>query len=275
MNVMQGTRTWVNGEETESVSVFDRGLQYGDGLFETMCMRHGVIEYWKEHLLRLMQGCQRLGIRLNESLLNEQAAIVKSEIGTGRVKLIVTRGESQSGYKADSRQVATIIWMCSAPYECPSEYYSEGVDLYICSTQVSSNVATVGIKHLNRLENILARREWQDEYHEGIMCDDQANIIEGTMSNIFFIKNETLITPDLVKCGVEGIMRQKLMKIASKDNIETEICDVPLRDLKLFDAALVTNSVIKAWPVKTIGTHSYSISPLAEHLISRIRGKSS
>ena len=264
-------RTWVNGKEATQISVYDRGLQYGDGLFETMRMVGGELTFWPEHLSRLLQGCQRLGIMLEPEQIEMQLTAVKSEFTSGIVKLVVTRGISARGYKVDIKQPANIICLYSDLPAYPEHYYTQGVDVLFCETTLSRNPKLAGLKHLNRLEHVLARMEWQDECQEGLMSDEQAHVIEGTMSNVFFIKNDVLYTPDIQHCGVAGIMRQQLLTIAKEDGIQTLVRTIPFTELGSFDAALLTNSLIGAWPVKSISGQAYAITPLAKHMVERIR----
>ena len=266
----QKMRTWVNGIENGQISVHDRGLQFGDGVFETMRMIDGRVAFWPEHLSRLQSGCEQLGISLKNSQIEKQLTMIKREFVRGAVKLIVTRGESLRGYKVNNSKQANLIWLCSDLPEYPLQYYSEGVDICFCETTVSCHPKLAGLKHLNRLENVLARMEWQDEYQEGLMLDEQSHIVEGTMSNVFFINDDVLTTPDISCCGVAGVMRKMLLDIAIGEGIKIEVKKVPLFDVEFFDSILLTNSLIGAWPVKNINTQRYKISPLAQHLVEQV-----
>jgi 4-amino-4-deoxychorismate lyase len=264
-------KAWVNGVETTAISVYDRGLQYGDGLFETMRMVDGDIKLWPCHLARLQQGCQQLGIPLDVERIEKQLALVRQYATIGVIKLIVTRGETQRGYRVSPGPQPNIICMCSELPTYPAEYYTQGVDVRLCQTQVNCNEQLAGIKHLNRLDNVLARMEWQDEFQEGLMCDDQGHIIEGTMSNIVFLDQESLVTPDLRRSGVAGIMRQRLLDMAEQRGIDTAIRPVELAEVKSFDAALLTNSLIGAWPVKQLDGYAYRVTPLVQSLVQMIQ----
>lgn len=264
-------RTWVNGEETTHISVYDRGLQYGDGLFETMRMLDGDVALWPDHVTRLQQGCQRLGIAFDRAYIEEQLAIVKTQVVTGVVKLIVTRGESERGYRVSLDFPVNIVWMCSELPVYPDFYYTQGVDILFCTTTISRNTSLAGLKHLNRLEHVLARREWQDEFQEGLMCDDQSHVIEGTMTNVFFVENDILVTPDIQYCGVDGVMRQRILNFARDEGIRTQTRNITPVDLEFFDSVLLTNSLIGAWPVNSIDGQGYAITPLAKHLVAHVR----
>lgn len=269
MNSM--TRTWVNGQEATQLSVFDRGLQYGDGLFETMRMVDGQIALWPQHRERLQQGCQRLRMTFDAAQIEQQLAVIQQQVVTGVVKLIVTRGASERGYRVQHGQAVTVLWMCTELSVYPEQYYRDGVDITICETTLSRNTSLAGLKHLNRLENVLARMEWQDEYQEGLMADDNAHIVEGTMSNVFFLDNDTLVTPDIQHSGVAGIMRQQLLDIAHAEGVRTSVRNVPLAELDSFESIMLSNSLIGAWPVRRVRDQAYTISALARHLVERVR----
>lgn len=263
-------KTWVNGIESRCVSPDDRGLQYGDGVFETMRVANGKIEYWAEHQTRLQDGCQRLKLNIELPQLLQQLDMVLEQVPEGVLKLIVTRGQSERGYKISGDEQVTLIWMLSNFPEYPSRYYQQGIDVHICETMVSRNPVLAGIKHLNRLENVLARQEWQNEYQEGLMCDEFGNIIEGTMSNFIAIKQNTVITPDLSMAGVAGVMRQQVLDIARQAGMTIEVRDVAVAELETFDAVLMSNSLIGVWPVRRIGNYQYKPHPFCQSLVSQL-----
>ena len=263
-------KTWVNGQTTTHLSVYDRGLHYGDGVFETMRVNNGSIVMWTEHFTRLQLGCQRLNINIDPDVISQQLNEIQRQIFGGVLKLIVTRGEAERGYRVDASKAATSIWLYSEATVYPPYFYSEGVDVCLCQTTVSRNPYLAGIKHLNRLESVLARQEWQDEYQEGLMCDEFGNIIEGTMSNFFAIKGDTLITTDLNMSGVMGVMRQHLLDIARQESIPTEVRSLPLAELEEIDAAMLSNSLFGVWPVRRIAKYHYSINALYRHLAARV-----
>ena len=208
----------INGKEKETISVYDRGLQYGDGLFETMAVRSGKIYLWETHWQRLMSGCERLSITLpDKKTIEKEIALLCLNKNQLVIKLIVTRGEGQRGYPFSNTQNVTRILSSHAWPDYPEHYQSEGVAVCYCETTLSENKKLAGIKHLNRLEQILARNEWDtDEFQEGLMLTIQGNVVDGTMSNIFAVKENVLFTPDLLLSGVAGVMRKTVIKLAKK-----------------------------------------------------------
>jgi len=196
--------------------------------------------------------------------------MVLNKVTTGVLKLMVTRGISGRGYKISGDESPSLIWTHYELPDYPAAFFLEGVDTHVCRTMVSRNPALAGIKHLNRLENVLARQEWQTEYQEGLMCDEFGNIIEGTMSNFFAFKNNILVTPDLTAAGVSGIMRQHILDIARQKGITTEIRDIPIAELDTIDGAMLTNCLIGAWPVRSIDHRRYPIQPFCQSLQAHV-----
>ena len=116
------------------------------------------------------------------------------------------------------------------------------------------NSVLAGIKHLNRLEQVLARSEWTDSsIAEGVVLDHEENVIEGTMSNVFYIKGKTLYTPELSACGVDGIIRRKVITLATELHLEICINKISLKSLMDADEIFMCNSVIGVWPIKMLG----------------------
>lgn len=250
------THTLINGEAKETISVFDRGLQYGDGLFETMAVHNKNVYLWSMHWERLVKGCEQLSIELpnKETIENEIASICDLENASKFViKLIVTRGEGQRGYRFSDKQDTTRIITRNSWPDYPEKNQTEGVSVRYCETPLSENSKLAGIKHLNRLEQVLARNEWDtDEFQEGLMLTSDGNVIDGTMSNIFAVKDNMLFTPELSLCGVSGVMRKTVVKIAKEIGFPVYEKNVTKIELEQADELFLTNSLFGVWPVRII-----------------------
>ncbi|MCW8848206.1 MAG: aminodeoxychorismate lyase, partial [Sedimenticola sp.] len=262
----------INGKTENMIPAADRGLQYGDGLFETIAIRNGNPCLWKYHLERLHNGCQRLGIPApGNSLLRDE---VLTEIGDkqqGVIKIILTRGAGGRGYRPPSDPTPTRIinWSESPVY--PENAHQRGIITRLCSTRLGWNPALAGIKHLNRLEQVLARAEWHDpSIQEGLMMDSAGHVIEGTMSNLFIIQNKQLITPDLSRCGVAGVMQGIVLRTAERLNIPVIVNDVTLQDLWSADALFITNSLIGLWPVRELSGQEFDIEAIPQQLTDNV-----
>ena len=143
--------------------------------------------------------------------------------------------------------------------EFPPACARQGVALRICDIRLGHNPRLAGIKHLNRLEQVLARQEWDDTgIMEGLLLDSESNLVEGTMSNLFLVRDGVLLTPDLQRCGVAGIMRSQLLECAGQISINTEICQLGMVDLHEAEEVFICNSLIGIWPVISIDDRKYN-----------------
>jgi len=246
----------VNGVIGAQLSPMDRGLAYGDGLFETCKLQNGALGLWRYHSDRLLAGCHKLGIPLSLPLLEAQLAevIPASKTSDAVVKITVTRGQGGRGYKwPDPAQPNIIIGVYPAA-AYPAENILDGVRVHLCKLRLGHNPALAGLKHLNRLEQVLARAEWdEDSIAEGLLLDSNSNLVEAVFSNIFLVKNNQLLTPDLSLAGVSGVMRRYILEeVAPALAINTHVAQLSLDDLYAADEIFLCNSLYGIWPVREI-----------------------
>jgi 4-amino-4-deoxychorismate lyase len=265
----------VNGQPEDKISILDRGLQYGDGLFETIAFRDGHPEFLQAHLSRLLNGCERLKIsstELKTQLDTEIQQVCDLLNHNAVIKVTITRGQGGRGYKALSGNTPTRIISTHDMPNYPKEN-SQGIKVRLCEQALSENINLAGIKHLNRLDQVLARSEWDDEdIAEGLMCNNQQQLIEGTMSNLFLVKNGKLLTPELKLSGVAGIMRQQVMVVAQQLDIEVIETVLTQQDLKNAEEVFITNSLIDIWPVIEIkGFSNYVYGNITQQFQNSIR----
>lgn len=262
----------INGKTGTQVAATDRGLQFGDGLFETIAIRNGQPCLWRRHMDRLLGGCSRLGIEPPEpdQLYNE----VLTEIGSeqrGVVKIIITRGAGRRGYRPQSDGMPTRIISWHNDPVFPEQVYQRGIMARLCATRLGWNPALAGLKHLNRLEQVLARSEWNDpSIHEGLMMDAADRVIEGTSSNLFVVQDDKLITPDLSRCGVAGVMQGLIIELAETLGIPMIISDVSLQDLWVADGLFVSNSLIGIWPIRELSGQDFAVDAVPLKLIEAV-----
>ena len=241
----------VDGKNENVVPADDRGLAYGDGLFETIKIENGKPVFWKRHIDRLEKGCKVLGLPMpdGEILFNESRQLSEGH-ESGIIKIILTRGSGGRGYRpGDSSKVRRIVslhqWL-----GMPEEYYRRGINLYKCTTPVSENHLLAGLKTLCRLEQVMAQREWSEpDYTEGLMLDNNGLVIEGTRSNIFLLSDRKLHTPKLTKSGIQGILRDIVIDIAKRLDISVHETDISHAMLINSDEVFVCNSVFYILPV--------------------------
>jgi 4-amino-4-deoxychorismate lyase len=237
-------RILIDGLEATRVAALDRGLNYGDGVFRTILIAEGRPRWWSDHLAKLADDCDRLGLDCPDAaVLGQDLAHLEPLPARGVLRLTVTRGEGPRGYRPPVPARCTRILACW-PGE-GAEYPSEGLTLRVCDLRLGRQPALAGIKHLNRLENVLARAEWSDPaLHEGILLDHSGRVVSGVMSNLFLWRDGYLQTPRLNDCGVAGVARDRLMRIAVAEGLSVQEMDFDLAALLDADEVMLTNSLI-------------------------------
>lgn len=222
----------------------DRGLAYGDGLFETVLLHAGKPVLWRYHTARLTQGCHRLGIPLpcQEALDATWQGAPTAEFEV--LKLILTRGSGGRGY-AQLDQVAPRLLSRRTPFQPSVERWQKGVTVRLCDLQLARQPRLAGIKHLNRLENVLARQEWSDAtIAEGVLADSEGFVVEATSMNVFWQRAGEVLTPQLDQCGVAGTLRAALLEHGAVTQ-----ASLSLHQLADVERLWVANSVQGVWPV--------------------------
>jgi 4-amino-4-deoxychorismate lyase len=270
----------INGQPAEHISVLDRGFQYGDGLFETLHVVAGKPRRWQRHMARLAEGCRRLHIDMPDTaLLLDEAESLCHGRADAVLKIIVTRGSGERGYAPPAQAKVTRVVSVSDRAAFPASYYSDGVAVRVCATRLASNPALAGIKHLNRLEQVLARSEWDSAHSgietdqqiaEGLMLDNKNNVIEGTMSNLFCVQagehGPLLKTPLLDQCGVRGIARDCLLEAAAEAGMSTQETTLSLDDVHQSQEVFLSNSLIGVWPVRRLENQAFPVGPVTTQL---------
>ncbi len=246
----------VNGVPDALVSPLDRGFSYGDGFFETCRCIKGRIPLWPYHRERMLGSAERLNIPVDEQVLQrylDQALSKCDSVPDSVVKIQVTRGVGERGYRLPENTVPTYFVGVFAGGQLESVAFRDGVAVRICDIRLGKNPALAGIKHLNRLEHILARAEWGDEFAEGLLLSTDGKLIEATVSNLFIVKDGELLTPDLSEAGVAGIMRRVIVEVlAPQLNIPVKMTNCHVSDLERADEVFLSNSVYGIWPVNRI-----------------------
>ncbi|MBI5451513.1 MAG: aminodeoxychorismate lyase [Gammaproteobacteria bacterium] len=258
----------VNGFAATHVPVQDRGLQYGDGVFETIAVCNGEPLLWSRHLARLQLGCSRLRLPAPDGQqLYDEAAKLCRDSTRAVLKLIITRGSAGRGYRSPVEGTATRIMMRLPFPDYPPHGYRDGIRTRICQLRLGHNPLLAGIKHLNRLEQVLARQEWDDDdITEGLLRDSDGLVIEGTMSNLFIVRNRQLLTPELTQCGVAGVMREVIIEQAAALGLGCRITTLTVEDLRQADELMCCNSLGGLWPVRQVDEQNYPVGALTRQL---------
>jgi 4-amino-4-deoxychorismate lyase len=261
------------GSSLEVIPVSDRGLQYGDGLFETVAIRDRSPRLWDYHLERLQTGGERLGLPVpsRQAIENElENAIDTTSIATDRctVKIIVTSGSGPRGYPRPLTVTPTLLIGVSTSVPLPENLYRQGVRVRVCDTRLAIQPQLAGIKSLNRLEQVLARNEWQDDsVFEGLLLDTDDRLICGTMSNVFLIDGNSLATPAVTRCGVAGVMRRHLLSLLEESGFDCEVRDIASDEIDSCAGILLCNSQFGILPVCRCSEKTLAPGELAAQVV--------
>jgi 4-amino-4-deoxychorismate lyase len=258
------TGVLVNGRADAAVDPLDRGLLYGDGLFETVAVVGGRPRFIDWHFERLGGGARALGFPAPDlDALRTDLA----RVATGPrcvVKLILTRGIGERGYRPPRDARPTRI-VAASPWPLgPPEAATKGVRLGWCRMRLARNGALAGLKHLNRLEQVLARCEWDDgAMDEGLMQDDRGRVIAATQSNLFALIDGSWATPRLDECGVAGVMRRAFRAWCERQGTVVVERTLEVADIASATSLVLTNALIGAWPVATLDGRALAVAPAA------------
>lgn len=257
-------RLLVNGLATEQISALDRGLCYGDGLFESIRLVDGRAPLWSRHMQRLADGCLRLRIPLPDPLqLWSEARQASAGLAQAVVRIMVTRGIGERGYvpPAPPRPNRVV-----AAFEAPTpgaDVYSHGLHMRVCELRLAEQPRLAGIKHLNRLEQVLARAEWNDPaIAEGLLRDSRDRVISATMANLFAVIDGVLMTPALDGCGVAGVARAEVLAVRP----QTRVTELSLHELSTASEIFLSSSVRGILPVQSLDDWSYAPGAVTREL---------
>lgn len=257
------TPTWVDGEPGASVPADDRGLLYGDGLFETIVCRAGRPSFLELHWQRLERGCEALGMPLPERavLEHELRRAAAALPGDALLRLTLTRGSSaQRGYAPPPRMKPRRV-LVRHPLE-PSSTTALPARLTVSPVCAGLAPALAGFKHLNRLENVLARARLAGTgCDEALMLDPAGALVGGTMTNLFAVLDGRLVTPAIVASGIRGVMRAVVLREAGALGLETRESPLRLEELRRAREIFVTNVRLGVWPVAELEADWRSEAP--------------
>ncbi len=235
----------VNGQSCDSIDARDRGLAYGDGVFRTLRTQAGQPLWWSDHYAALAADCAALKLACPDQAVLHAEACAVAEAGTGVVKIVITRGVGMRGYASSGGMPITRL-VLSAPLPAHArDDAPQAITARWCSLRLARQPRLAGVKHLNRLENVLARAEWDDpDIVEGLLCDIDGMVVGGVMSNLFWARDGVLFTPDLGQCGVAGVARARLLRAAARRGIPTRIERLPPAAILAADELMICNSLI-------------------------------
>lgn len=257
----------VDGLPAEAVPADDRGFTYGDGVFRTLAMRKGRAQWWPQQYAKLVADCGALNITPPaESVLRRDLQTIAEQLPDCALRITVTRGSGGRGYALPENPQSRRIISASHLPEYPVHWPEQGISLRVCDLRLSAQPRLAGIKHLNRLENVLARAEWNDPaIAEGLLLDEAGNVIEGTRCNVFIVEDGALVTPDLSRCGVAGVTRDLVIAAAAGNGLRCRVEAINRRRLETATEILLVNSLIGVWPVAALEQcrwSNFKVAPL-------------
>lgn len=261
---------WVNGAPGSGVPVLDRGLQFGDGLFETIACVGGRPRFLPLHLERLEFGCERLQMPVpGLETVRAEIETLAGQVDRSIIKLIVTSGTALArGYGRTGRETANRI---TIRYSWPEEAGSprhDGVRAGTLSMRLGENPRLAGLKHCNRLEQVLARAELASHpgLGEGLLMSSSGNLVSGTMSNVFLVRDSALLTPRVDLCGVAGVMRRVVLREARRVGIPARECELRSPDVASADEVFFTNARVGILPASEVDGRALRPGPITQHL---------
>lgn len=264
--------SWINGQENTCIPVTDRGLQYGDGLFETCLYLNHQLVLEKEHLARLQRDALRLQLNLDRDKLQHElqaflCTLKDKNFSRGVIKILLTREYTGRGYRPDPQSnVQRILqYFEGVSY---AAHNRNGISLALLPYRLAIHPALAGIKHLNRLEQVLAQANFKQplrgiHYSEGVLLDQGSFVTECMSSNLFWVKDRTVFTPLLDRSGVQGVMRDFILQqVCPLKNITVVEGHFGLDALWQADEVWICNSVYGVWPVAALEVKSYPVGPV-------------
>lgn len=256
----------IDGQRAACLAADDRGLQYGDGVFRTLRVVAGQPRWWDEHIAKLTEDAVRIGLAAPDAdVWQADLAQIGLDGRDGIIKLLLTRGSGPRGYSPTHSTRSCRICYFDAVVTAPMP--TRGLTLRICNLRLGWQPRLAGIKHLNRLENVLARAEWSEpEIHEGVLLDQADNVISGVMSNLFVWRDQSLLTPRLDRCGVAGVARSRLMRLARAHGIDVQETNLSLQALFDAEEVMVSNSVMGLRRVARLEAQSWSDPLISQQL---------
>lgn len=265
----------VDGLPAGVIPADDRGFAYGDGVFRTLAMYNGHAQWWPQQYAKLAADCAALRITPpTESGLCQDLRTIALQLPDCALRISVTRGSGGRGYAVPENVSSRRIVSAHPLPEYPAHWPQQGVSVRMCALRLAAQPRLAGIKHLNRLENVLARAEWSDPaIAEGLLLDESGNVIEGTRCNVFIVEDGALITPDLSRCGVAGVTRDLVIIAANRHGLRCETAPIGRERLEAATEVLLVNSLIGVWPVAALGQRRWSdfkIAPLMRKWLNAI-----
>ncbi len=266
------TVIWLDGVQTSKLPLPDRGLEFGDGLFETLLVRDDEPLYCELHLERLQRGCQTLAFPDCTLAIREYLRLATAEIAVrgwrwSALRLTLTRGAGPRGYVPPEDAIPRII-ISVTHLDQTSPRMAIPAALGLASVRWPTQPLLAGLKHLNRLEQVLAARE----YHmagldEAVMLDQQGRLVSVVAGNLFLVLGGQLLTAPLNNCGIAGTRRDLIkQRWAPALGLAVQEETLTTAQLEIADEAFYSNSLLGLRPVASFGQRTWTSHTICEAL---------
>jgi 4-amino-4-deoxychorismate lyase len=250
----------------------DRGLHYGDGVFETLLVRNGRVRFGALHRQRFATGCDRLQLRVDQAIAWQEVETLAAQQGSAQLKLLVTRGPAtERGYTPSGReQPQRLLLAYPAPAAEPAQQPAAVITL---QATLGENPLLAGIKHCNRLEQVLARAQLRHSGAlEGLMSSSSGRLVSGTMSNVFLVLDGELVTPKVDRCGIAGVMRRVVLREAAALGWPARETDIAASDAALCSEMFVTNIRLGLRPITQFDGRALPVGERMRQLQAHVAG---
>lgn len=256
-----------DGQPCTTQTAHSRALHYGDGVFRTMLCHEGQLVDWRLHWDKLSNDCAalRLDLPTEGNMLDDLHRLTAGHRAAA-LKIIVARRAGPRGYRPSGRTAERWMYAYPAPAAQPADY-RRGIVVTVSDVTLSEQPLLAGVKHLNRLDQVLASDGWPDNVAEALMRRADGALVCGTRSNLFVVRDGVLLTPSLDRCGVAGIMRRKILDCAQSMNVSTQETDIHLPELLSADEAFVCNALIGIWPLRRLQARHWTAPGVVTRLL--------
>jgi 4-amino-4-deoxychorismate lyase len=260
-----------NGEPGEPALVFHRGFTYGDGVFRTCLIYDSHVTDLEQQIQKVCADAERVHLQPDPERLALEARSLAAGRARGVLKILLLRSGGERGYRSGGQRADRLLCRYAAP-AFPAAAWAQGVRLARLDFRLAAQPALAGVKHLNRLEQVLAARGIPADAPEGIVCDDAGEPLSGTRTNLFWLSKDVLRTPALERCGVAGHMRARVLAAAAALALRARVAPGSWAELAGADEVFVTNSLIGLWPVAELGASRWAApGPVTQRLMAHLR----
>jgi 4-amino-4-deoxychorismate lyase len=255
----------VNGKFSDLISAADRGLNYGDGVFTTLLVRAGQPIHFEEHQHRLEQGCHRLGITPPDWMaMAEQVSNLAQNQSLAVLKVVVTRGVGGRGYSPTGATNTSVV---VSRHNYPSQYneWQNGIELGVAETRCAVFPSLAGLKHLNRLDNVLIKQEIDERrLVDAVVLDADEMLVSASAANLFWYKDSCWYTPSVERAGIAGITRNRVLSYFVDNDIDCKIVRECLDKLLSAEHIFICNTLMGLVPVIKINQQQFKRPDLTE-----------